>query len=49
LKFDKMKPVREATLEALNALKDVPDSEALVKKKENEEQKPKIDKKIDIR
>ena len=26
LKFDKMKPVREATNEALNVLKDVPDS-----------------------
>ena len=27
LKFDKMKPVREATNEALNVLKDVPDME----------------------
>jgi hypothetical protein len=25
LRFDKIKPVREASLEALNALKDVPD------------------------
>ena len=33
LKFDKMKPVREATLEALTALKAVPDLEIQLSKK----------------
>lgn len=32
LKFDKMKPVREASQEAMNALKNVPDSELDPKK-----------------
>ena len=51
-KFDKMKPVREATVEALGALKGVPDSEVSKNKEKPEflDSKPaKIEKKSNSR
>jgi hypothetical protein len=35
LRFDKIKPVRDSSLDALNSLKDVPDMEVIELKKQN--------------